>query len=104
MFTKSILIFWITNNFCTSTMSVTDKQLSSINGAYSGTQTDCLLNYISSAFINVQEVENQIAFNKLRTNNFFYVLMNVKDPQVLKPSAVQATVELNPWIQTVEGK
>lgn len=67
MFTNSILLFQITNIFCTSTIPVTDKQLSSPNDDYSGTQTHCFLNYISSAFINVWEVENHISFNKWRT-------------------------------------
>lgn len=63
-----------------------------------------LLKYIFSAFIKVWEVENHTTFNKWRTYNFFCVLMNVKDPQVLMPSAIQATMELNLRIRIVEGK
>lgn len=36
---NSILLFWITIIFCTCTIPVTDKQLSSPNDDYSGTQT-----------------------------------------------------------------
>lgn len=47
MFANSILIFWITNIFCTSTLPVTDKQLSSPNDDYSGTQTSSKVYFLS---------------------------------------------------------
>lgn len=104
MFTNSILLFWITNNFCTSAIPVTDKQLSSLNDDYSGTQTHCFLNYISSAFIPTFLSLKITLLLANEGHNFFRVLMNVKDPQVLMPSAVQATMEINLRIQIVKGK